>query len=88
MEICVYYEKINDESICIRRVYASSPIVEIPEVIDGYIVREIGNYCFSSKEVDLSKAVLSCEIPSHYHECSGSDVESVKLSSTIQKLGD
>ena len=42
MEICVYYEKINDESICIRRVYASSPIVEIPEVIDGYIVREIG----------------------------------------------
>ena len=47
MEICVYYEKINDESICIRRVYASSPIVEIPEVIDGYIVREIGNYCFS-----------------------------------------
>ena len=50
MEICVYYEKINDESICIRRVYASSPIVEIPEVIDGYIVREIGNYCFSSKE--------------------------------------
>ena len=74
MEICVYYEKINDESICIRRVYASSPIVEIPEVIDGYIVREIGNYCFSSKEVDLSKAVLSCEIPSYYYECSGSDV--------------
>lgn len=34
MEICVYYEKVNDESICIRRVYASSPIVEIPEVID------------------------------------------------------
>ena len=53
-------EKVNDESICIRRVYASSPIVEIPEVIDGYIVREIGNYCFSSKKVDLSKAVLSC----------------------------
>ena len=88
MEICVYYEKINDESICIRRVYASSPIVEIPEVIDGYIVREIGNYCFSSKEVDLSKAVLSCEIPSHYHECSGSDVVSVKLPRTLKKLGD
>lgn len=88
MEICVYYEKINDESICIRRVYASSPIVEIPEVIDGYIVREIGNYCFSSKEVDLSKTVLSCEIPSYYHECSGSDVESVKLPRTLKKLGD
>lgn len=66
--------------------YASSPIVEIPEVIDGYIVREIGNYCFSSKEVDLSKAVLSCEIPSHYHECSGSDVVSVKLPRTLKNL--
>ena len=52
------------------------------------LVKPIGNYCFSSKEVDLSKAVLSCEIPSYYHECSGSDVESVKLPRTLKKLGD
>ena len=42
MEICVYYEKINEDSIRIKRVYASTPTIEIPEFIDGYIVREIG----------------------------------------------
>ena len=88
MEICVYYEKINEDSIRIKRVYASSPTIEIPEFIDGYIVREIGNYCFSKKEVDLSNSVLSHEIPSSYYECSGSDVECVKLSKTVTKLGD
>lgn len=88
MEICVYYEKINEDSIRIKRVYASTPTIEIPEFIDGYIVREIGNYCFSKKEVDLSNSVLSHEIPSSYYECSGSDVESVKLSKTVTKLGD
>ena len=88
MEICVYYEKINEDSIRINKVYSSSPTIEIPELIDGYIVREIGNYCFSKKEVDLSNSILSHEIRSSYHECSGSDVESVKLSKTLTKIGD
>lgn len=88
MNVCVYYEKINEDSIRINRVYSLSANIEIPESIDGYVVREIGNYCFSSKEVDLSKTVLSCEIPSYYHECSGSDVESVKFPRTLKKLGD
>lgn len=87
MEICVYYEKINEDSIRINKVYSSSPTIEIPECIDGYIVREIGNYCFSKKEVDLSNSILSHEIRSSYHECSGSDVESVRLPSTLKKLG-
>ena len=88
MEICVYYEKISEDSIRINKVYSSSPTIEIPELIDGYIVREIGNYCFSKKEVDLSNSILSHEIRSSYHECSGSDVESVKLSKTLTKIGD
>lgn len=88
MEICIYYEKINEDSIRINKVYSSSPTIEIPELIDGYIVREIGNYCFSKKEVDLSNSILSHEIRSSYHECSGSDVESVKLSKTLTKIGD
>ena len=88
MEICVYYEKINEDSIRINKVYSSSPTIEIPELIDGYIVREIGNYCFSKKEVDLSNSILSHEIRSSYHECSGSDVESVRLSKTLTKIGD
>lgn len=87
MEICVYYEKISEDSIRINKVYSSSPTIEIPECIDGYIVREIGNYCFSKKEVDLSNSILSHEIRSSYHECSGSDVESVRLPSTLKKLG-
>ena len=87
MEICVYYEKINEDSIRINKVYSSSSTIEIPECIDGYIVREIGNYCFSKKEVDLSNSILSHEIRSSYHECSGSDVESVRFPSTLKKLG-
>lgn len=87
MEICVYYEKINEDSIRINKVYSSSPTIEIPECIDGCIVREIGNYCFSKKEVDLSNSILSHEIRSSYHECSGSDVESVRFPSTLKKLG-
>ena len=51
------------------------------------MVCEIADYCFSTKDVNLSKCILNREIPSSYHECSGSDVESVKLSSTIKKLG-
>lgn len=87
MEICVYYEKISEYSIRIKRVYASTPTIEIPECIDGYVVREIGNYCFSSKEVNLSNCILNREIPSNYHVCSGSDVESVRFPSTLKKLG-
>lgn len=67
--------------------YSLSANIEIPESIDGYVVREIGNYCFSSKEVDLSKAILSCDIPLNYHECSGVDVESVKFPRTLKNLG-
>lgn len=87
MEICVYYEKINEDSIRIHRVYSTCPTIEIPEYIDGYVVREIGNYCFSSKEVNLSNCILNREIPSNYHVCSGSDVESVRFPSTLKKLG-
>lgn len=87
MEICVYYEKISEDSIRINKVYSSSPTIEIPDCIDGYIVREIGNYCFSKKESDLSNSILSHEIRSSYHECSGSDVESVRFPSTLKKLG-
>ncbi|WP_181979211.1 hypothetical protein [Holdemanella biformis] len=50
MEICVYYEKINEDSIRIKRVYASSPTIEIPEFIDGYIVREIGTIVFLKRK--------------------------------------
>lgn len=87
MEICVYYEKINEDSIRINKVYSSSPTIEIPELIDGYMVREIADYCFSSKEVNLSNCILNREIPSNYHVCSGVDVESVRLPSTLKKLG-
>lgn len=87
MEICVYYEKISEDSIRIHRVYSTCPTIEIPECIDGYVVREIGNYCFSSKEVNLSNCILNREIPSNYHVCSGSDVESVRFPSTLKKLG-
>ena len=87
MEICVYYEKINEDSIRINKVYSPSPTIEIPELIDGYMVREIADYCFSSKEVNLSNCILNREIPSNYHVCSGVDVESVRLPSTLKKLG-
>ena len=88
MEICVYYEKINEDSIRINRVYSTCPTIEIPECIDGYMVREIADYCFSSKEVDLSKTILIHEITSNYHVCSGNDVESVKLGRNVKKIGD
>ena len=87
MEICVYYEKINEDSIRINKVYSPSPTIEIPELIDGYMVRETADYCFSSKEANLSKCILNREIPSNYHVCSGVDVESVRLPSTLKKLG-
>ena len=35
-----------------------------------------------------SGSILSHEIRSSYHECSGSDVESVRLSKTLTKIGD
>ena len=85
MEICVYYEKINEDSIRINRVYSTCPTIEIPECIDGYMVREIADYCFSSKEVDLSKTILSHEIPSNYHVCSVMMLKVLNLVEMLKK---
>ena len=88
-DVVVYYEKVNEKSIRIIRVYSHNPVVEIPDYIDGYVVHEIGAYCFSEKKVDVSKACLNVlTIPNGYHEYSGVNVLEVVLPSSLKKIHD
>lgn len=88
-DVVVYYEKIDEKSIRILRVYSQSPVVEIPNVVDGYVVSEIGAYCFSAKKVDVSNACLNVSnIPNGYDEYSGVHVLKVILPSSLKKIHD
>ena len=88
-DIVVYYEKIDENSIRILRVYSKNPVVEIPDYIDGYVVNEIGAYCFSEKKVDVSNACLNVSnIPNGYHDYSGVNVFKVVLPSSLKKIHD
>lgn len=47
MKAKYFYEKINKEKIRLMRVYSETGDVLIPGEIDGYVVEEIGEYCFA-----------------------------------------
>lgn len=88
-DVVVYYEKLEGKSIRILRVYSQNPVVEIPDRIDGYVVTEIGSYCFSEKNVDISNACLNVSsIPNGYYEYSGLNVLEVALPSSVKKIQD
>ena len=52
MDTAYSYEiqPLDEHSISIERVYGTTPVVVIPEQIDGFTVKRIGAYCFSESK--------------------------------------
>ncbi len=81
----------------IYRVYGSSPVVEIPKVLDGCPVTRIGAYCFSDRQrmpEDGVHRTWSNEMiesdrstVSHMTELAGGFVEKVILPDTLRHIG-
>ena len=44
-------QPLDEYSISIERVYGTTPVVVIPEQIDGFTVKRIGAYCFSESNM-------------------------------------
>lgn len=86
-DVVAYYKKISETEICLLKVYAKNSVVCIPEKIDGLIVKEIGDYCFSKKEVDLSHASLSTKDLEGYRECSKENISEIVFPRTLTKIG-
>lgn len=86
-DVIAYYQKISDTEICLLKVFSKNAVVYIPKKIDGFIVRQIGNYCFSKKSIDLSSACLSSGHIADYVECSKENVSEIIFPKTLTKIG-
>ena len=47
----IYLYKRNKTGICIDRVYGYDTIVELPDMLEGFPVTELGAYIFSDHEI-------------------------------------
>ena len=57
----IYLYRRNKTGICIDRVFGNDEIVEVPEMLEGLLVTELGAYVFSDHidRKDLEKCKLS-----------------------------
>lgn len=79
-----HYEKTESGGIRILRGYGNSPVVEVPDRLEGTPVTEIGAYCFA----DSDRAKKTEEIvPSHLRELAGDYIQEISLPDTVEKLG-
>lgn len=73
----------------ILRVYSRTPCLVIPEIIDGYKVTKVGEYCFS--ETSHIEEKYSIELDntqkSLYHEGAGNYILEVMLPESIKSIG-
>ncbi len=67
------------------RCYGDSPVVAVPETVDGRAVTQIGDYCFSDSD-RASRAPGT--FPAYVRELSGDHIQRVILPDTVRKLGD
>ncbi len=81
-----FYKEKEDHTIKIVRVFGNHPCVVIPETIDGKIVDEIGEYCFS-KSIQYKDCQKTEGDLSFMSELSLQEIESVSLPNTIKKIG-
>lgn len=85
MKYQFFYKEKEDHTLCLLRCFGQSPIVEIPDEIDGKVVSEIGDSCFSQNKkykeyIETTPIDYSCELCGRY-------IEEVYLPKTITKIG-
>lgn len=54
-------QPLDEHSISIERVYGTTPVVVIPEQIDGFTVKRIGAYCFRKANMFRQMPLPSAE---------------------------
>lgn len=82
-ETVFQWKKTDEGGACILGGYGASPFVVVPEKIDGVVVTEIGDYCFSQSGNKEQQ-----ERPSSFQrELSGEFIENVYLPDSVKKLG-
>ena len=64
-------QPLDEHSISIERVYGTTPVVVIPDQIDGFTVKRIGAYCFSESKHVPADAVTIGEVDSFMKALSG-----------------
>lgn len=93
MNIKCLWQKREDQTARLLRIYGETGEAVVPEQIDGAAVTEIADYCFSqslhlpAEEDYRITCIPADEGQSELHEQAGRYVTSVKLPGTIKKLG-
>ena len=72
-------QPLDEHSISIERVYGTTPVVVIPEQIDGFTVKRIGAYCFSESKHVPADAVTIGGVDSFMKALCGNDIEEISL---------
>ena len=82
-ELLLYIEK-NEEGVTLLRCYGDSPVVTLPDMVDGAALTQIGDYCFAD-----SARAQRCDEASEgtYRELYGDYLQEIFLPDTVRKLG-
>lgn len=93
MNIKCLWQKREDQTASLLRIYGETGEAVVPEQIAGVPVTEIADYCFSqalhlpAEEDYLTTCIPADEGQCELHEQAGRYITSVKLPGTIKKLG-
>lgn len=93
MNIKCLWQKREDQTARLLRIYGETGEAVVPEQIDGAAVTEIADYCFSqslhlpAEEDYLITCIPADEGQCELHEQAGRYITSVELPVTVKKLG-
>lgn len=83
-ELYIYAEETRGGDLRLLRCYGSLPRVELPSVVDGHAITEIGDYCFA----ESPKACRPFHaLPDEIRELAGEYIQCVVIPDTVIQLG-
>ena len=80
------YKIKNDGTIALYRIYSNVPYIQIPKVIDGRIVSELADHCFSTRNNHLEDTLI-CGSDENLYELNKENIEYIDIPDTVTKLG-
>ena len=80
------YKIKNDGTIALYRIYSNVPYIQIPKVIDGRIVSELADHCFSTRNNHLEDTLI-CNSDENLYELNKENIEYIDIPDTVTKLG-
>ena len=80
------YKIKNDGTIALYRIYSNVPYIQIPKMIDGRIVSELADHCFSTRNNHLEDTLI-CNSDENLYELNKENIEYIDIPDTVTKLG-